>query len=241
MRVFKLSGLCFSLMFLLCHCQCRSDWPKFRFNLQNSGYNLCENSENTLNPGNVGSLFQVWAATTGGWVGSSPAVVNGTVYVGSEDGNLYAFNIFNGLPRPGWPLAIGSGIFSPAVANGVVYASQFGGSLFAFDAATGAPKPGGWPVTTNCDIGTSPTVANGVVYVGSFTIPGKLFAFDANSAPCSGPPLPAQPFPPLRQLPTGWSMSVHETLTISFTPSMLPPVPYFGVPPLEAPFISLLR
>ncbi len=33
---------------------------------------------------------------TGGIVVSRPAVVNGVVYVGSEDHNLYAFNAANG-------------------------------------------------------------------------------------------------------------------------------------------------
>ncbi|MGD0716776.1 MAG: PQQ-binding-like beta-propeller repeat protein, partial [Halobacteriota archaeon] len=33
---------------------------------------------------------KLWNYTTGGYVFSSPAVVNGTVYVGSSDGNLYA-------------------------------------------------------------------------------------------------------------------------------------------------------
>jgi eukaryotic-like serine/threonine-protein kinase len=33
-----------------------------------------------------------WAYTTGNTVGSSPAVAGGTVYVGSDDGSVYAFN-----------------------------------------------------------------------------------------------------------------------------------------------------
>src|SRR5439155_14154109 len=33
----------------------------------------------------------LWTAATGDWVDSSPAVVGGTVYVGSDDHKLYAF------------------------------------------------------------------------------------------------------------------------------------------------------
>jgi outer membrane protein assembly factor BamB len=33
---------------------------------------------------------KLWNYTTGGYVDSSPAVVNGVVYVGSNDGNVYA-------------------------------------------------------------------------------------------------------------------------------------------------------
>jgi outer membrane protein assembly factor BamB len=35
----------------------------------------------------------LWSYTTGGWVDSSPVVVNGVVYVGSFDGNVYAFGL----------------------------------------------------------------------------------------------------------------------------------------------------
>jgi outer membrane protein assembly factor BamB len=35
----------------------------------------------------------LWKYTTGSWINSSPVVANGTVYVGSADGNLYAFGL----------------------------------------------------------------------------------------------------------------------------------------------------
>ncbi len=35
----------------------------------------------------------LWAASTGGSVDSSPAVANGMVYVGSTDGELYAYGL----------------------------------------------------------------------------------------------------------------------------------------------------
>lgn len=50
--------------------------------------------ENLLNVNNVGNLTLLWSYTTGGdGVYSSPAVANGVVYVGSGDGNLYAFGL----------------------------------------------------------------------------------------------------------------------------------------------------
>ncbi len=42
---------------------------------------------------NVGNLGLMWSHTTGGYVYSSPAVANGMVYVGSGDGNVYAFGL----------------------------------------------------------------------------------------------------------------------------------------------------
>jgi len=51
---------------------------------------------------------------------SSPAVANGTVYVGSEDNNVYALNATTGAKV--WSFTTGSSVYSsPAVANGVVY------------------------------------------------------------------------------------------------------------------------
>ena len=40
---------------------------------------------------NTGALL--WKYETGNDVNSSPAVVNGMVYIGSDDGNLYAFGL----------------------------------------------------------------------------------------------------------------------------------------------------
>jgi outer membrane protein assembly factor BamB len=35
----------------------------------------------------------LWQYTTGGFVGNSPAIVNGVIYIGSGDGNLYSFGL----------------------------------------------------------------------------------------------------------------------------------------------------
>jgi outer membrane protein assembly factor BamB len=36
---------------------------------------------------------KLWSYTTGNYVQSSPAVINGMVYVGSFDGNVYPFGL----------------------------------------------------------------------------------------------------------------------------------------------------
>ena len=68
---------------------------------------------------------------------SSPAVVNGVVYFGSDDGNVYALNASTGAKL--WSYATGDGVdSSPAVANGVVYVGSDDGNVYALNASTGA-------------------------------------------------------------------------------------------------------
>jgi outer membrane protein assembly factor BamB/serine/threonine protein kinase len=129
--------------------------------------------EYILNGTNVSQLHLAWTALTGNDVRSSPAVANGVVYVGSDNGKLYAFDATTGQPK--WIVSTRNEIYSsPAVANGVVYAGSMDGKLYAFDTATGQQK---WLALTKGSIYSSPVVANGVVYVGSDD--GKLYAFDA--------------------------------------------------------------
>jgi outer membrane protein assembly factor BamB len=50
--------------------------------------------EVTAPPASTG--LQLWNFQTGAAVDSSPAVANGMVYVGSEEGNVYALNASTG-------------------------------------------------------------------------------------------------------------------------------------------------
>jgi outer membrane protein assembly factor BamB len=140
---------------------------------------------------------------------SSPAVANGVVYVGSEDGKLYAFNAAgttncSGAPKtcsPLWSASAGTSVdSSPAVANGVVYVGSIDGNMYAFDVGTGGPL---WSATTGDVVASSPAVADGVVYVGSSD--GKLYAFglpSALAAVTTRPPNPSTLHPDYRLKPT---------------------------------------
>jgi len=147
------------------------------------------------------------AATSNSPTYSAPAVANGTVYVGSWNSKLYAFNAAGSTNcsttatgktcTPLWtaatPTSIGG---TPAVANGVVYTVSGNGTLSAFDAAgskncsgtvtakTCTPlwssAPGGSGYVTS----SSPAVANGVVYFSSTN--GGTYGYDAaGSLDCS--------------------------------------------------------
>ncbi len=72
------------------------DWPEFRHDSAHSGV---DGFETAIGVGNVSKLVGKWLYPTGGAVVSSPAVANGIVYVGSNDGSLYALNTGTGKLR----------------------------------------------------------------------------------------------------------------------------------------------
>jgi outer membrane protein assembly factor BamB len=93
-------------------------------------------------------------------VASSPAVVNGVVYAGSADDNVYALDENTGALLWKYSTA-GSVNSSPAVAGGVAYAGSEDGNVYALNASTGALI---WKHSVGY-FAASPAVANGVVYV----------------------------------------------------------------------------
>ncbi len=113
-------------------CGTYTPWAEFhRHNMQR--WNPCEK---VLNVRNVGKLGLKWRYTTGLNVFSSPAVANEVVYVGSEDGHLYALNAKTGAKL--WSYATNFVDSSPAVANGVVYFGSTDDNVYALNASTGA-------------------------------------------------------------------------------------------------------
>lgn len=113
-----------------------SNWPKFGYDLANTGYNP---QEKTLSAANVSGLTKLWSFQAPGGVRSSPAVVNGVVYVAFGDGRasgIYALKAATGAKL--WLHNLGSGYLpsDPTVVNGVVYVSANG--LYALKASSGA-------------------------------------------------------------------------------------------------------
>src|SRR5207249_5005181 len=85
----------------------RTDWVKFHFDSANSGYNPYEN---VLDPSTVSSLSIKWNFLTGGAVYSTPSVVGGVVYAGSDDGKVYALDSDSGSKL--WSFGTGSPVES---------------------------------------------------------------------------------------------------------------------------------
>ena len=130
---------------------------------------------------------------------SSPVIANGKLYIGAEDGNLYAFDVAG--RKLAWLYHAGAGIAStPAVADGMVYALARNGRLYAVDAETGVRR---WDFATQGEARfaayrlygstkksgptadpwdfwlSSPVVADGRVYFGSSD--ERLYALDAKT------------------------------------------------------------
>ena len=84
-------------------------WPMFHYNLAHTGLSPYNTS---ANPGTL-----KWKFATGSFIEySSPAIgTDGTIYVGSDDGNLYAVNPDGTLE---WTFATGGNVYSsPAIGN----------------------------------------------------------------------------------------------------------------------------
>ena len=146
-----------------------SPWPMFHGNAQHTGVSAhdTDHTEGTLK----------WSFETGDGIESSPAIgPDGTVYVGSHDGFLYAV-----LPdgREAWRFDAGPALYdarwdvwkaimsSPAVAlDGTIYVYSSADYLFAVN-PDGTEK---WRfyVKWSNDFWSSPTIApDGTIYIGS--------------------------------------------------------------------------
>jgi outer membrane protein assembly factor BamB len=132
-----------------------TDWPVFQHDLQNTGVT---GFSGTLPQGEV-----VWTFRTEKPIHSSPAVVDGVVYVGSEDNNLYALDAQTGEEI--WRFETGSWVdASPIVVDGVVYCGSNDGNMYAINAATGTEL---WAYDVIYPVRGAATYADGVVYFGS--------------------------------------------------------------------------
>ena len=130
-------------------------WPTFRHDPTHSGYST--STAPTTNQ-------TLWSYTTGDDVGSSPAVVDGVIFVSSFDNKVYALNASDGSLV--WSYTTGGDVgSSPAVAGGVVFVASSDNNVYALNATNGSLI---WSYTTGGLVFSSPAVADGVVFVGSY-------------------------------------------------------------------------
>ena len=126
-----------------------------------------------------------WSFTTGGGVAATPVIVDGRVYVGSQDKNIYSIDARDG--RLLWKFMTGARIkSSPAVVNGKVYVGPDDGYVYCLDAKNGSliwkTDAGGYieaSFKAVTGIRSSPIVVGGRVFVGSLDT--SLYCLNANS------------------------------------------------------------
>lgn len=144
-----------------------NSWPSFHNDLQHTG----RSSYNLSN----GLPAIRWSLLTGRAVNSSPAVGNdGTVYVGSNDGKLYAINPDGSLK---WSFSALDAIqSSPALAaDGTLYVGSDDGRVYAIN-PDGTKK---WEFLTGSANPSSPLIgADGTVYLCSSQ--GRLLGLNPN-------------------------------------------------------------
>lgn len=137
-------------------------WRMFRHDTSHSGY------ESSIAPDRNSTK---WIHATGGSVLSSPAAVDGMVFVGSSDNKTYALDERTGTVIWNYPTA-GVVTSSPAVYGGRVFFGSYDKKVYALNETTGALI---WSYITGGSVGSSPVVSSGTVIVGS--LDGKLYAF----------------------------------------------------------------
>lgn len=139
-------------------------WPQFAGDAQNTGH--------AWGPGPADNSL-LWSFQTGGAIRSAPAVINDVVYLGSDDGSVYALDARTG--RQKWKFSTNGVVkSSPAVVDGKVYVvfsvlPSGKGRLWALDSSTGRPiwsRPGIFYTTDPTEASISPTVVDNAVYIG---------------------------------------------------------------------------
>jgi outer membrane protein assembly factor BamB len=141
-------------------------WHMFRGDLNHAGY-----SDSVVHD----YIEHLWNFSTEDEVWSSPAVVNGRVFVGSKDGYIYALNAATGEREN--RTMIGAVVSSPAVADGVVFVGSNDEKVYALRETTLEKK---WNYSIRSAISCSPAVADGKVFIGSED--GYFYALNATTS-----------------------------------------------------------
>lgn len=141
------------------------DWATLAYDPANGG------STGAAGPGRPAERWSVESDL----ITSSPAVVDGTAYVGGAvEGAVYAIDAGTGDER--WTSSVdGSVYYTPTVSEGVIYVVADDSRIHAL----GTDGSREWSTDVADDLVSGCTVAGGMVYVS--TIRGTLLALDADS------------------------------------------------------------
>jgi outer membrane protein assembly factor BamB len=132
----------------------RTDWPIFR--------------GNPLQTGVAGSSLPAtltvrWKFKAKDAIEGSAAIVNGTVYVGSMDGNLYALDLSRGKTK--WTYKAGPIKGGPSVHGDNAYVGDVDGIFHCVDAATGKKR---WTFDAGAEVTSGGNFSEDTVIFGSY-------------------------------------------------------------------------
>jgi outer membrane protein assembly factor BamB len=172
--VLRLSAALLAAVVSLAPAPASADWRQFHSGPARLGVSR----DTTLRPANLDRVRILWSKQAGAseeGINSSPVVANGVVYVGSDDGRLYAFGAGHG--RLLWSRPVyGRVRSSPSVVGGVVYIGSDEGWFQARRVGDGKLL---WQKQLGGRVTAPPLVAEGRVYVGSRS--GTFYAFRADT------------------------------------------------------------
>jgi len=119
----------------------------------------------------------VWHTRTDDWVESTPTIINGAAYAGSNDGRLYKFNLETG--KITWSFTTAGPVYStPVVSGGAVYFTSWDGHAYA---VRDKDKKLLWKTRVDEQASGSLALKNGILYGGTMFPDGILFALDAKT------------------------------------------------------------
>jgi polyvinyl alcohol dehydrogenase (cytochrome) len=164
------------------------DWSQYRFDLQGTG----SNPEDDITTNNVSQLALRWSVRTSADFASTPAVVDGVVYV-TNGNSLYAFNQRTSIQlwrfdaRPQRVATVSSSVAVDADLHLAFYGNP-DARVYAVDIRTGhevwtdqlSTAPGAY-------VWSSPLVVNGKVYIGLSShddvpcVRGAIYALDEST------------------------------------------------------------
>lgn len=125
-------------------------WQNVGGDLEHSGY-----SDSPVVP-----LELLWKYKVGGTEISAPVVDRGTVFVGSDDNNLYAIDVSSG--RLKWQYPAFGKVYTPTAKEGLVFAASFDNNIYALD-LDGNLK---WQTGSGSSQATPPVAYNRILYGG---------------------------------------------------------------------------
>lgn len=155
-----------------------SPWRKFHGDDRNTG--SVPNAQLATNPGQLRWVFpSLDQPPKGAFVGSpvinskqAPGDQETLIYIGSNDGTLYAINVADGTQSPSFNFTATQSITgTPVVAvrdgGDVLFVGATDGVLYGLT-STGAPQPTNWPAVISASLpGAALVAGDGTVYVGA--------------------------------------------------------------------------